>query len=107
GGRGVVLLGAYDAPTAVAAQAAGVHSLLVGDSLGNVVLGHPNTRSVPLDLMIILGQAVRRGGPDVYLVGDIPYLVMQGGEDSVLRAAERFVRECGCDAIKFEAQSHH
>lgn len=101
------MLTAYDYPTAAAAQAAGVHSLLVGDSLGNVVLGHANTRGVPVDLMIVLGEAVRRGAPDVYLVGDIPYLAMQGGDDAVLRAAERFVRDCGCDAVKFEAQAQH
>jgi 3-methyl-2-oxobutanoate hydroxymethyltransferase len=106
-GQKFAMLTAYDYPTAAAAQAAGVHSLLIGDSLGNVVLGELTTRTVPLDLMIILGTAVRRGAPAVYFVGDIPYVSMQQGEDAVLRAAERFVRECGCDAVKFEAQPHH
>lgn len=106
-GRKFAMLTAYDHPTAVAAQAAGVHSLLIGDSMGCVVLGHPNTRHVPLDLMITLGEAVRRGAPGVYLVGDMPYESMVRGHESVLVAAKRFRDEAGCDAIKFEAESSH
>src|SRR5262245_48047156 len=101
-GRKFAMLTAYDFPMAAAAQAAGVHSLLIGDSLGNVVLGQANTRGVPLELMIWLGQAVRRGAPQAYFVGDIPFESMQIGDDGVVRAAERFVAECGCDAVKFE-----
>jgi len=106
-GRKFAMLTAYDYPTAVAAQAAGVHSLLIGDSLGCVVLGHDSTRRVPLELMLVLGEAVRRGAPRVYLVGDVPYESMLAGEQGVLEAARRFVAEAGCDAIKFEAESHH
>lgn len=106
-GEKFAMLTAYDFPTATAAQAAGVHSLLIGDSMGNVVLGHPTTRLVPLDLMILLGQAVRRGAPRVYLVGDVPFESMQAGTDGVIRAAQRFVSECGCDAVKVETQPHH
>ena len=97
------MLTAYDYPTAVAAQTAGVHSLLIGDSMGCVLLGHDNTRGVPLELMITLGEAVRRGAPDVYLVGDLPYECMTAGHDAVVRAARRFVDQAGCDAVKFEA----
>ena len=106
-GRKFAMLTAYDYPTAAAAQAAGVHSLLIGDSMGCVLLGHENTRGVPLDLMITLGEAVRRGAPDVYLVGDVPYESMVGGDDAVLEAARRFRDQAGCDAVKFEADTGH
>ena len=101
-GRKFAMLTAYDYPTAAAAQAAGVHSLLIGDSLGTVLLGHPNTRSVPLSLMLTLGEAVRRAAPNVYFVGDMPYEAVTGGEESVLTAAQRFRDEAGCDAVKLE-----
>jgi 3-methyl-2-oxobutanoate hydroxymethyltransferase len=106
-GRKFAMLTAYDYPTAAAAQAAGVHSLLIGDSMGCVLLGHATTRAVPLDLMITLGEAVRRGAPGVYLIGDVPYESMVGGDDAVLEAARRFRDEAGCDGIKFEADTGH
>lgn len=93
------MLTAYDFPTAALAQEAGVHSLLVGDSMATVVLGQPNTRSAPLDVMIVLAEAVRRGAPSVYLVGDLPFEAMR----DPVAAARRFVRESGCDAVKFES----
>lgn len=99
----IAMLTAYDFPTAALAQAAGVHGLLIGDSMGTVLLGHPSTRTVPLELMVILGEAVRRGAPGVYLIGDLPYEATAGGEASVLRAAQRFREEAGCDAVKLEA----
>ena len=102
-GQTFAMLTAYDHPTAAAAQAAGVHSLLIGDSMGTVLLGHPSTRRTPLSLMLILGEAVRRGAPDVFLVGDMPYEAMAAGEDAAAEAARRFRDEAGCDAVKFEA----
>jgi 3-methyl-2-oxobutanoate hydroxymethyltransferase len=104
-GRRFAMLTAYDYPTAAVAQAAGVHALLVGDSLGTVLLGHPNTRAVPLSLMLVLAEAVRRGAPHVYLVGDMPYEAMSGGAEATVTAAKRFRAEAGCDAVKFEAAS--
>jgi len=101
--RKFAMLTAYDYPTAAIAQTAGVHSLLVGDSMGTVLLGHPNTRAVPLALMIILAEAVRRGAPRVYLVGDMPYEAKNGGDEVAVAAAKRFRAEAGCDAVKFEA----
>jgi 3-methyl-2-oxobutanoate hydroxymethyltransferase len=101
-GRKFAMLTAYDYPTAAIAAEAGVHSLLVGDSMGTVLLGHPNTRTVPLDLMIVLAEAVRRGAPGVYLVGDLPYEAIAGGADSVVAAARRFCEHAGCDAVKLE-----
>lgn len=105
-GRKIALLTAYDYPTAVLAQAAGVQGLLVGDSLATVLLGHPTTRTAPLNLMITLAEAVRRGAPDVLLVGDMPYEAVRGhGLPGALEAARRFREEAGCDAVKFEAVS--
>ena len=106
-GQKIAMLTAYDYPTAVMAQAAGVHSLLVGDSLATVLLGRPSTRFAPLALMIVLAEAVRRGAPDVFLVGDMPYEAVAGGEENALAAARRFRDDAGCDAVKFEASSEH
>jgi 3-methyl-2-oxobutanoate hydroxymethyltransferase len=105
-GRKFAMLTAYDHPMAVAAQVAGVHSVLIGDSMGTVLLGHPNTRQVPLSLMITLGEAVRRGAPNVYLVGDMPYEAM-ASDETAIAAARRFCEEAGCDAVKFEAAPEH
>lgn len=106
-GRKFAMLTAYDFPTAAIAQDAGVHSLLVGDSMGTVILGHENTRSVPLSLMITLAEAVRRGAPKVFLVGDMPYESMAAGSEAVIRAAIRFRDDAGCDAVKMEAAPEH
>jgi 3-methyl-2-oxobutanoate hydroxymethyltransferase len=103
-GRKFAMLTAYDYPTAALAQAAGVHSLLVGDSLATVILGRPTTRFAPLPLMIVLGEAVRRGAPQVYLVGDMPYEAVTAGDECAVAAARRFRDEAGCDAVKFEAR---
>ena len=103
-GRKFAMLTAYDHPTAAAAQAAGVPVLLVGDSLGCVLLGHENTRGVPLELILTLTEAVRRGAPNAFLVGDMPYQAMNGGGARAMAAALRFRDEAGCDAVKFEAQ---
>ncbi len=101
-GRKFAMLTAYDYPTALLAQAAGVHMLLIGDSMGTVLLGHDNTRSTPLGLMVILGEAVRRGAPYVYLVGDMPYESLRAGVDFAVHAAKRFRDRAGCDAVKCE-----
>lgn len=99
-GRRFAMLTAYDYPTARLAAEAGVPSLLVGDSMGNVVLGEATTRGVPLDLMIHLTRAVRRGAPEVYLVGDLPYAASQTASAAV--AAARQFLDAGCDAVKIE-----
>lgn len=102
-GRKLAMLTAYDYPTAALAQSAGVHILLIGDSMGTVLLGRPNTRTVPLALMLVLGEAVRRGAPLVYLVGDMPYEALTGGIEKAVDAARRYRDEAGCDAVKAEA----
>jgi 3-methyl-2-oxobutanoate hydroxymethyltransferase len=105
-GRKFAMLTAYDYPTAAAAQAAGVHALLIGDSMGTVLLGYPNTRQTPLSLMITLGEAVRRGAPNVFLSGDMPYEAIIAGELATVAAARRFRDEAGCDAVKVELGSN-
>ncbi len=104
-GAKFAMLTAYDHPTAVAAERAGVHALLVGDSLACVVLGHASTRDAPLDLMVTLAEAVRRGAPRVYLVGDLPFACTVGGAATVVEGARRFRDEAGCDGVKYEAPS--
>ena len=101
-GEKFAMLTAYDYPTAVAAQQAGIDSVLVGDSLGNVILGHETTRSVPFDLMLTLATAVRRGAPAVFLVVDLPYPVVAAGEEATLRAARQLHAQADCDAVKLE-----
>lgn len=101
--RKFAMLTAYDHPTAQLAQNAGVHVLLIGDSLGNVLLGHPTTRTVPFELMLVLSEAVRRGAPRAYVMGDMPFEQMQRGDDAVILAARRFRDDAGCDGVKFEA----
>lgn len=103
--RRFAMLTAYDYPTAAAAQAAGVHALLIGDSMGTVLLGHPNTRRVPLTLMLLLGEAVRRGAPRAYLIGDLPHESISAGPDGVLQAAREFRAACDCDGIKLEVDA--
>ena len=96
------MLTAYDCPTARVAAAAGVDTLLVGDSLGSVLLGHPTTRPTPFELMLALAEAVRRGAPHVWLAADVPYESAAGGVDAVLDAARRYRAVAGVDAVKVE-----
>lgn len=105
-GRKFAMLTAYDYPTARIAAAAGVHSLLVGDSLGMVLLGHASTRETPLELMITLAEAVRRGAPRVYLIGDLPHEAMRNVE-TLRDASRRFRSQAGCDAVKLEVETQH
>ncbi|MFN0136673.1 MAG: 3-methyl-2-oxobutanoate hydroxymethyltransferase [Phycisphaerae bacterium] len=105
--RKFAMLTAYDFPTAVAAQAAGVHSLLVGDSAAMVVLGHESTRPVTVEFLVTIASAVRRGSPLAFLVGDMPYQPMQQGEHATFGAALRFRDEAGCDAVKLEVEPQH
>lgn len=106
-GEKFAMLTAYDHPTAAAAQRAGLHALLIGDSMGTVLLGYESTRYTPLALMVTLADAVRRGAPQLYVVGDIPFEAMQSGPEGLVSAARRFTEEAGCDAVKFEADAEH
>ena len=100
-GQRLVYLTAYDYPTARLAEAAGVDAILVGDSLGMVVLGYPSTVPVTLEEMLHHTKAARRGAPETFLVADLPYLAY-ATLDRALLAAERLLKEGGADAVKLE-----
>jgi 3-methyl-2-oxobutanoate hydroxymethyltransferase len=98
----VVYLTAYDYPTAQFAEAAGLDMLLVGDSLGMCVYGYPGTIPVKMDQMIFHAEAVRRGAPNTFVVGDMPFMSYQSSIEKAVENAGRFMKEAGSDAIKLE-----
>jgi 3-methyl-2-oxobutanoate hydroxymethyltransferase len=101
-GEPIVMLTAYDFPTAKAVDAAGVDAILVGDSLAMVVLGHPNTLSLSMEEMLHHARAVSRGAASAFLVGDMPFLSYQADVAEAVRNAGRFLKDAGMDAIKLE-----
>jgi len=101
-GRPVTMLTAYDYATARAIDAAGIDVILVGDSLGMVVLGYENTLPVTMDEMIHHCKAVARGARWALLVGDMPFLSYQVSVEDAVRNAGRFLQEAGMDAVKLE-----
>ena len=101
-GRKIVVLTAYDYPTARILDAAGVDVLLVGDSLGNNVLGYDNTLPVTMEEMLHHSRAVARAARRALVVGDMPYLSFQTGRRDAIRNAGRFLKEGGAAAIKIE-----
>ena len=101
-GTPIVMLTAYDYPTARIAQAAGVDVVLVGDSAANVVLGYASTREIRVDELLVLTRAARRGIDAVPLVGDLPFGSYEPSDEMAVATAKRFVDEAGCDAVKLE-----
>lgn len=101
-GERLVCLTAYDYPTARIVDEAGIDVILVGDSLGNVVLGYGNTVPVTLDEILIHLKAVRRAVQRALLVADMPYGTFHTGDDDAVRNALRLVKEGGAEAIKLE-----
>ena len=102
GGPPLVVLTAYDAATAALAEAGGVDCILVGDSLGMVVLGYESTLPVTLDEMIHHAKAVSRRRKNALLVVDMPWLTYHLGPEDAVRNAARIIREAGADAVKLE-----
>jgi 3-methyl-2-oxobutanoate hydroxymethyltransferase len=98
----ITWLTCYDYPTAYLQEQAGMDMILVGDSLGMTMLGYETTLPVTMDDMIRHSQAVRRGAPTVFVVGDMPYMSYQPSVESAIRNAGRFMAEAACDAIKLE-----
>jgi len=98
----ITCLTAYDYPTARLLDEAGVDVILVGDSLGMVVLGHENTLSVTIDEMLHHTRAVRRGTRRALVVADMPYGSYHAGLGDSLHNAMRFVKEAGAEAVKVE-----
>ncbi len=101
-GEKIVYLTAYDYLTAKMQEKAGVDLILVGDSLGMVSLGYDTTFPVTMDDMIRHCQAVRRGAPNTFIVGDMPYMSYQASDEQAVLNAGRFIKEAQCDAIKLE-----
>src|SRR5512138_1702650 len=98
----ITWLTCYDYPTAYLQEQAGIEMILVGDSLGMTMLGYDSTLPVTMDDMIRHSAAVRRGAPNVWLVGDMPYMSYQPSVETAIRNAGRFMAEAGCDSIKLE-----
>jgi len=101
-GEPISWLTCYDYPTAYFQEQAGIEMILVGDSLGMTMLGYDSTLPVKMDDMIRHASAVRRGAPNVFLVGDMPYMSYQASDELAVLNAGRFMAEAGCDAIKLE-----
>lgn len=101
-GEPIVMVTAYDHPSARAAEAAGVDLVLVGDSAAMVVLGHDSTVPVSTEEMLMLAAAVRRGLRTPLLVGDLPFGSYEASDEQAVKTAQRFVKEAGCDAVKLE-----
>lgn len=101
-GEPITMLTAYDYPTALSMDAAGVDSILVGDSLGMVVLGYANTIPVTMEEMLHHCRAVARGAQAALLIGDMPFMSYQAEVGEAVRNAGRFLKEGGMDAVKLE-----
>ncbi len=101
-GEPITMITAYDYPGALAVDEAGVDLILVGDSLGMVVLGYDSTVPVTMDEMIIHTAAVKRGAKFAHIVGDMPFLSYQADVTEAIRNAGRFLKEGGADSVKLE-----
>ena len=101
-GEPIAVLTAYDYPTALAMDRAGVDAILVGDSLGMVVLGYETTLPVTMDDMLHHAKAVSRGAKSAHLIGDMPFMSYQASTAEAVRNAGRFLQEAGMDAVKLE-----
>lgn len=98
----ITMLTCYDYPTAHFQEQADVDMILVGDSLGMTMLGYDSTLPVTMNDMMRHTQAVRRGSPNAWLIGDMPYMSYQPSVETAIRSAGRFMAEASCDAIKLE-----
>ncbi len=101
-GEPIVMVTAYDYPSARAAEAAGVDLVLVGDSAATTVLGYNATTPVDLEDMLVLARAARRGLATPLLIGDLPFGSYEVSDEQAITTAMRMVKEAGCDAVKLE-----
>jgi len=101
-GEPISVLTAYDYPSAKLAEEAGIDVILVGDSLGNVVLGYDTTLPVTLEDMIYHSRAVRRGAQNTFIVTDLPFMAYRISAGDTLRNAGRIMQETGVQAVKME-----
>jgi 3-methyl-2-oxobutanoate hydroxymethyltransferase len=98
----IVMVTAYDYPSARAAESAGVDLVLVGDSAATTVLGYNATTPVELDDMLVLARAVRRGLNTPMMIGDLPFGSYEVSDEQAITTAMRMVKEAGCEAVKLE-----
>jgi 3-methyl-2-oxobutanoate hydroxymethyltransferase len=101
-GEPLVMITAYDFPSARAAEAAGVDLVLVGDSGAMTVLGYPSTVPVSTEELLMLSRAVRRGLRTPFMVCDLPFGSYEASDELAVQTAMRFAKEAGCDAVKLE-----
>ncbi len=101
-GTPLTMITCYDYPMATLVEQAGIDIVLVGDSLGMTMLGYESTLPVTMNDMIRHAQAVRRGTPNGWLIGDMPYMSYQASDESAVLNAGRFMAEAACDGIKLE-----
>jgi 3-methyl-2-oxobutanoate hydroxymethyltransferase len=101
-GDPIVMVTAYDYPSARAAEAAGVDLVLVGDSAATTVLGYNATTPVDLEDMLVLARAVRRGLATPLMIGDLPFGSYEISDEQAITTALRMVKEAGCEAVKLE-----
>ncbi|MEP6729484.1 MAG: 3-methyl-2-oxobutanoate hydroxymethyltransferase [bacterium] len=101
-GEPIVMLTAYDYPSARIAVDGGVDVILVGDSAAMTVLGYSSTREISMDELLMLTRAVRRAVTDIPVIGDLPFGSYEGSDEIAVQSARRFVDEAGCDAVKLE-----
>lgn len=101
-GEPITFITSYDYPTATFAEKAGVDMILVGDSLGMCVYGYEGTMPVTMDQMIWHSEAVRRGAPNTFVIGDMPFLSYQASDEKAVENAGRFFKEARVDAVKLE-----
>jgi 3-methyl-2-oxobutanoate hydroxymethyltransferase len=101
-GEKITWVTAYDYPTAQFVEQAGLDMILVGDSLGMCVYGYPTTIPVTMDQCIVHCEAVRRGAPNTFVVGDMPFMSYQASVEKAIENAGRFLKEAAVDAVKLE-----
>jgi 3-methyl-2-oxobutanoate hydroxymethyltransferase len=101
-GEPIVMVTAYDYPSAQVAEEAGVDVVLVGDSGAMTVLGHPSTVPVTTEELLMLARAVRRGLETPLMIGDMPFGSYEATNEEAIHNAQRFIKEAGCDAVKIE-----
>jgi len=101
-GEPIVMITAYDYPSAQVAEEAGVDVVLVGDSGAMTVLGHPSTVPVTTEELLMLAKAVRRGLKTPLMIGDMPFGSYEASNEEAIHNAQRFIKEAACDAVKIE-----
>jgi 3-methyl-2-oxobutanoate hydroxymethyltransferase len=101
-GEPIVMVTAYDFPSAQAVEDAGIDVVLVGDTAAMVVLGYDGTPPISMDEMITMASAVRRGLKTPLLIGDLPFGSYEGSNELAIESSQRYVKEAGCEAVKLE-----